>query len=81
MLKKGLSDGGAKSGAAAGIPFFGSILCMVLNNMTNPALNFDVRLQVMMILQMAIVSNLYKQYILAPEQPEITLLPLKTITI
>lgn len=81
LLKKGLSDEGLKSGAAAGIPFFGSILCMVLNNMTNPAMNFDVRLQVLMILQMAIVNNLYKQYILAPGEPAANLLPLKTITI
>ncbi|HEY4288444.1 MAG TPA: O-antigen ligase family protein [Puia sp.] len=77
IMKKGLKD----PKMAAGIPFFGSILCLILNNMTNPALNFDVRLQVVMIIQMAIVNNLYKQYILAPDEPAATLLPLKTVTI
>jgi hypothetical protein len=77
LLKKGLKD----ERMAAGIPFFGSMLCLLLNNLTNPAMHFDVRLQVLMIIQIAIANNLYKQYILAPAEAEIPLLPIQPLTL
>ncbi|HTI90479.1 MAG TPA: O-antigen ligase family protein [Puia sp.] len=77
LLMKGLKE----EKFAAGIPFFGSMICLLANNLTNPAMHFDVRLQVLMILQMAIANNLYKQYILGPGELEAPLLPLKPITI
>jgi hypothetical protein len=77
LLMKGLKD----EKLAAGIPFFGSMICLLVNNLTNPAMHFDVRLQVLMILQMAIANNLYKQYILTPVEPTAPLLPLKPLTI
>ncbi|HXO75628.1 MAG TPA: hypothetical protein VN824_10345, partial [Puia sp.] len=77
LLMKGLKD----EQFAAGIPFFGSMLCLLANNLTNPAMHFDVRLQVLMILQMAIANNLYKQYILGPGELAAPLLPLKPLTI
>lgn len=62
LMKAGFRN----SELALGIPFFGTYLCFVFSNLVNPAMNFEFRLPLLMVIIMALCNNLYKRYFLSP---------------
>ncbi|TDX01777.1 O-antigen ligase family protein [Dinghuibacter silviterrae] len=45
-----------------GVPVFGALLCVFINNAVDPAMIFDFRMQLLMVLLMVIGGNTYKQW-------------------
>jgi len=68
LLQAGLKD----KNLAEGIPLFGAIVCLLLNNIINPVMNSDIRIQMLMIFPMAICTNLYRKYSTTPEYENIS---------
>jgi|GEM_PF-2620059 hypothetical protein len=63
LLKAGLAD----KNLADAIPLLGGVVCLLLNNLINPVMNSDIRIQLLMVLQMAICTGLYRKFATTPE--------------
>lgn len=48
---------------AMGIPVFGGLICILINNAVDPAMIFDFRIQLMMVILMVIGGNTYKRLV------------------
>lgn len=68
LLQAGLKD----KNLAEGFPLFGAVICLLLNNLMNPVMNSDIRIQLLMIIQMAICTNLYRKYSTTPDYENIS---------
>jgi hypothetical protein len=75
-------EGFQNSELAYGIPLFGAYVSLVISNLVNPAMNFEMRLPLLMVIQMAVCNNLYKKYISSTLQGgSEQLLPFRTLTV
>lgn len=76
LMMKGFED----NQLAYGIPLFGAYFCLIISNLVNPAMNFEMRLPLLMVIQMAVSNNLYKKYILSDNKEQKPLLSFRAFT-